>query len=78
MYQKTGYIIFRDGFGSIMTRKMRESEPKECTWCGCNMWIKERPDGGSILMREEVVGLTCVRCDFIEFALKVMDNEGVL
>jgi hypothetical protein len=42
------------------------------------MWIKERPDGGSILMREEVVGLTCVRCDFIEFALKVMDNEGVL
>ena len=61
-----------------MTRNMRESEPKECPYCGCSMWIKEREDGGSILMREEIIGVTCMRCDLIEFSLKLMDKEGLL
>ncbi len=57
-----------------MGSKLRESEKTYCTWCGCAMWIKERKDGGSILMREHRVGLTCVRCEFIEAGLTLMDT----
>lgn len=58
-----------------MTRKMRESKPKKCPWCHCEMWIKEREDGGSILMREELIGVTCVRCEMFEFMMVMMDKE---
>jgi len=54
---------------------MRESKPKKCPWCHCEMWIKERPDGGSILMREELIGVTCVRCEMFEFMMVMMDKE---
>jgi hypothetical protein len=39
------------------------------------MWIKEREDGGSILMREELIGVTCVRCEMFEFMMVMMDKE---
>ena len=54
---------------------MRESKPKECPFCHCRMWIKEREDGGSILMREEIVGVTCVRCEMMEFMMVQLDRE---
>ena len=54
---------------------MRETKPKECPFCHCMMWIKEREDGGSILMREEIIGVTCVRCEMMEFMMVQLDKE---
>jgi len=58
-----------------MTRKLRETEPKICPFCHCCMWVKEREDGGSILMREEIIGVTCVRCELMEFMMVQLDKE---
>lgn len=57
-----------------MGSELRVSEKRICNWCGCAMWIKEAEDGGSILMREHRVGLTCVRCEFIEAGLTLWDH----
>ena len=74
MHQKMQYIILLSDLDSTMTRELRESEPKECPHCGCHMWIKERNDGGSILMREEIIGVTCVRCDMFEAMMVHLDK----
>lgn len=68
------YIILLSDLDSTMTRELRETEPKECPYCGCMMWIKERGDGGSILMREEIIGITCVRCDMFEYMMVKLDE----
>jgi len=75
MYQKKQYIILLGHLRDTMTRKMRETKPKECPFCHCKMWIKEREDGGSILMREEIIGVTCVRCEMMEFMMVQLDAE---